>query len=321
MIDWDKVKKDKWIPKDGQNLRILSLDGGGIRGVFSATYLAKLEERLSISVLDYFDMIVGTSTGGIIALGLSIGIPAKELATLYLENAEKIFKPKFWGKQGILTSMYDNSGLVEILKQTFKDNTISDSKVMLCIPAVEHGKASPKVFKTPHDVRFFNDATYLMWKVAQATSAAPVYFPAAQTTDGDCKIDGGLWANNPVLVGITEGHILGYDPSRIKVLSIGTGNHLYSVDNAVAMESSLIKWKKNIVDLTMQVQTSSANYMAQHILQDRMIRIDCTTRNKIDLATTNKIQLQELIHEADEAFSKTYLSVARLFASDNVQSA
>lgn len=311
-MDWEHIKKENWSARDGSNLRILSLDGGGIRGIFTATYLAKLEDKLDTKLCDVFDLITGTSTGGIIALGLSIGIPAQEIANMYILNADLIFKKK-WSGKGLMGSIYDNKGLIKLLKENFLNKVISDSQTMLCIPAVEHSKANPKVYKTPHTTNYFMDANIAMWKVAQATSAAPVYFPSAQVSDSDCKIDGGLWANNPVLVGFTEGCILGYNQTNMRVLSVGTGTHIYNIDNSVARNSGLLGWRERIVDLTMQTQTTSATRMSHHILKENMIRIDCTTKSKIDLASTKKKHFVELQHEADQLFAQTFLNVRNLF--------
>lgn len=318
MVDWDKVKKDKWQLRDGKTLRILSLDGGGIRGIFTAAYLAKLEEKLSNKICNCFDLITGTSTGGIIALGLSLGMPAKEILDLYLKNASNIFKPRLRGKFGILTTKYNNKGLIDVLKYTFKDKIMADALTMLCIPSVEHHKAKPKVFKTPHHENFFKDADNLMWKVALATSSAPIYFPAAQVTGLDCKLDGGLWANNPVLVGFAEGCFLGYSRDQIKILSIGTGSHIYSANNKIAMKGGLICWNTKIVDLTMQVQTTSAEYIAKYLLKNNLIRINCVTKHKIDLDSTKKKHFNELLHEADEEFAKSYKNVFEHFNGFNI---
>ncbi|MEC3004586.1 MULTISPECIES: patatin-like phospholipase family protein [Bacillus cereus group] len=97
---------------------------------------------------------------------------------------------------------------------------------MVCIPSIVHQKASPKVYKTPHHPHFIKGGNIEIWKIALATSAAPTYLSAAVIDDNECKIDGGLWANNPVLVAIAEAVKLGYSLEQIKVLSIGTGTSL-----------------------------------------------------------------------------------------------
>ncbi|MNW35565.1 Patatin-like phospholipase [compost metagenome] len=138
---------------------------------------------------------------------------------------------------GRLTSRFSNRGLCRKLEEVFEDRRIADVRTMLCIPTVEHSKALPKVLKTPHYKPLFNDARYLMSDVALATSAAPTYFPAIQIEDNDCKIDGGLWANNPALVGIAEGFVLGYDVNTTRMLP------LELVLISIALR---IKWQKGV---------------------------------------------------------------------------
>ncbi|WP_338707108.1 CBASS cGAMP-activated phospholipase [Paenibacillus amylolyticus] len=319
-MNWEQIKSNGWIPRDGKNLRILSLDGGGIRGIFPARYLAKFEKETGMPVNQYFDMIVGTSTGGILALGLSIGIPADELVTFYVSNAQNIFKKRMFSLRGILTNQYKNTGLREKLAEVFKDNKMIDAQTMLCIPSVEHSRASPKVFKTPHCQHLFNDAQYLMSDVALATSAAPTYFPAVSIDGNDCKIDGGLWANNPALVGIAEAFVLGYDVSTIRMLSLGTGSHVYNVNNKIAEKSSLIRYRDRIVDLTMQLQTTSAAYTAGHLLNENIHRVDFQLKQPMRLSETKLSKLNELQHEADTQFISSYMKVSSLFLQSATKS-
>ncbi|PGP46642.1 patatin-like phospholipase family protein [Bacillus thuringiensis] len=103
---------------------------------------------------------------------------------------------------------------------------LKEVNIMVCIPSIVHQKASPKVYKTPHHPHFIKGGNIEIWKIALATSAAPTYLSAAVIDDNECKIDGGLWANNPVLVAIAEAVKLGYSLEQIKVLSIGTRTSL-----------------------------------------------------------------------------------------------
>ena len=224
MINWDDVKSNGWRPRKNNEFRILSLDGGGMKGVFPAKYLSDIEEQISMPIHHYFDLIAGTSTGGIIALGLANNISAKEMLDLYLKRGKEIFgKRRNLIPISIIKSHYDNLGLINVLQETFKDKLLRDAHSLVCIPSIEHHKANPKVYKTPHHPHYIRDGNIEMWKIALATSAAPVFLPAATINDGECKIDGGLWANNPVLIAISEAIHLGYTLDQIKVLSIGTG--------------------------------------------------------------------------------------------------
>ncbi|WP_416044591.1 CBASS cGAMP-activated phospholipase [Clostridium tyrobutyricum] len=321
MLNWDEIKENGWKPKNDEYLRVLSIDGGGIRGVFPAKYLALIENKTGKKINEYFDLIVGTSTGGIIALALSVGIEAGNIENLYVKNAKSIFKKKliariFGKKVGMLLgSLYDNKILTKLLKETFKDYKIIDADTMLCIPSIEHIKAMPKVYKTPHNKLFHMDKDMYMWQVALATSAAPFYFPPACGIDDGCKLDGGLWANNPVNVAIAEAIFHGIPLNKIKVLSIGTGDQMYTASNNIAESSGLVNWRTNIIDLTMNAQSYSADNMAKYLIgNENLIRINFQSPKKLDLDSVEEEKIKILQHEADDMFKKTYRN------EDNVES-
>lgn len=313
MLDWNKIKENGWKPKKDEYLRVLSIDGGGIRGVFPAKYLALIESDTGNKINEYFDLIVGTSTGGIIALALSVGIAAEDIENLYVKNAKNIFKKKLIGKMFgkkvsmFLGCLYDNKMLAKLLKETFQEYKIIDADTMLCIPSIEHSKAMPKVYKTPHNNLFHMDKDMYMWQVALATSAAPFYFPPACDIDDGCKLDGGLWANNPVNVAIAEAVFHKIPLDKIKVLSVGTGDQMYTASNNVAESSGLVNWKTNIVDLTMNAQSYSADNMAKYLIgNENLTRINFQSPIKLDLDSVEEENIKILQHEADAMFKKTY---------------
>lgn len=295
-----------WKSKKKNEFRILSLDGGGMKGVFPAKYLANIEEQVSKPIHHYFDLITGTSTGGIIALGLSNEIAAKEILDLYIDRGKEIFGTKRTLSSLSFKSYYNNIGLKKVLQDTFQDKLLEDAKTLVCIPAIEHHKASPKVYKTPHHSHFIWDGNIEMWKIALATSAAPIFFPAAEVSEEECKIDGGLWANNPVLIAISEAIFLGYSLDQIKILSIGTGTSMYEVNNDLAIKGGLLSWKKNIIDLTMQTQSKGAHYTAHYLVGDGLCRIDYDTKLNFNLDTTDTSSLSKLSHEANTQFLHTF---------------
>jgi patatin-like phospholipase/acyl hydrolase len=310
MLDWDRIKQEGWKPKNGKEFRILSIDGGGIRGLFPAQYLANIEEATGKKINECFDLIVGTSTGGIIALGLSIGIPAKEIAELYEINGKDIFKPtlyrRFLGRFGLAFKYsYTNKKLIKLLSDIYDGKKMIDADVMLCIPSLEHDKAKPKVYKTPHNTKYHLDEKLEMWKVALATSAAPLYFPPA--TDDGCKLDGGVWANNPILVGITEALHHNIKLDDIKILSIGTGENLYLADNTIPISGGLRSWKLNIVELFMNAQSYAAENTASYLIKkNNLIRINFTSRKKLGLDCVSENCLAELKLEANNLFRDTF---------------
>ncbi|MGH1163249.1 CBASS cGAMP-activated phospholipase (plasmid) [Bacillus mycoides] len=306
MIDWESVKNNKWTPRKENEFKILAIDGGGMKGVFPAKYLSDIEEQVGKPIHQYFDLIAGTSTGGIIALGLANDISAKDILELYLKRGKDIFGNRRTILPFSKDSHYGNDGLIQVLQETFGDKLLKEVNTMVCIPSIEHQKASPKVYKTPHHPHFIKDGNIEIWKIALATSAAPTYLPAAVIDDNECKIDGGLWANNPVLVAIAEAVKLGYSLDQIKVLSIGTGTSLYEVDNKHAIRGGILSWGTNLVDFTMQAQSKGAFYTACYLIGNRLSRIDFETGVNYKLDNTESNILARLQHEANQKFLDSF---------------
>lgn len=237
--------------------RILSIDGGGIRGVFAAKALADLEEATARPLRRCFDLVCGTSTGGIIALGLALGKPASELLDLYRQHGEAIFPAARKGRlKGIRRPRYDNTALREALNSAFAARTLAEAQSRLCIPSIDIQTGCARVFKTDHrGDDFVNDWKLTAREVGLATSAAPTFFPAAIVDSDRAMIDGGLWANNPALVGVGEATLLGYPLDEIEILSVGTGSTRFTMDGSDALKAGLWRWGPRIVDVIFQVQS------------------------------------------------------------------
>ena len=214
--------------------RILSIDGGGIKGVFPAKILAELEEDIGKSLYKYFDLIAGTSTGGIIAIGLALGIPAKNILEFYEDAGPSIFSQKRKGWRGWLLKgcynikwaswglKYSSKELKAAISKVFLKQTIGDAKTRLLIPAWNRITNEGYLYKTAHHERFSTDYKELASDVAMATAAAPTYFPEHITKNRVGLVDGGIWANNPASLAVVEGiGTLGWQKDEIRVLSIG----------------------------------------------------------------------------------------------------
>jgi len=256
--------------------QILTLDGGGIKGLFSAAVLAFLEDDLGINIIDHFDLITGTSTGGIIALGLGLGIKPREIVEFYVTNGPEIFKPSClpWLRH-ICKNKYEAGPLEKALKECFKDKRLSDSRKRLVIPSYNIGDDSVYLFKTPHHERLRRDYKVPLWKVARATSAAPTYFPAFCEVDNVRLIDGGVWANNPSIVGITEAvSLLGIPLDQIYILNLGTTDEVKSYPTNLD-NGGRAKWAKAAIDVIMRGQSIGAHTQAQHLIgKDHVERLD-----------------------------------------------
>jgi patatin-like phospholipase/acyl hydrolase len=268
-------------PKDGR-FRILSIDGGGIRGVFPAAVLAGLERRYTggSSIASYFDLATGTSTGGILALGLGAEYAARDLFELYAVRGGEIFPPRgrvgTWlrDKRQYARYAYDRLALQRLLTEKLGSRLFGESRLRLCIPAFEGRHSEVFVFKTPHHPDYKTDRFELMTTVALATSAAPTYFRPLEH-GGYTLVDGGVWANNPLILAVIEALIC-FDITRdqIDVLSIGCGDDRYIVSDAEINKGGMWHWRK-ILSATMRLQSLAAVNQARLLLgPQQVVRID-----------------------------------------------
>lgn len=278
-----KRVRQPW-PKD-RPFKILSLDGGGIKGIYTAQLLRNCEERFGNgrSVADYFDMIAGTSTGGIIALGLGLGISTSDIATFYRDDGRAIFPPlpRSWlGRLGMYWSWaqgakLNHAALEEALKRRFMDQLLGHSTVRLVIPAFMMPKTEITVFKTDHHEDYRNDHLTPMWQVARATSAAPTYLKGIEHQEsGKIFIDGGVWANNPAMVALIDA-MSAYDLSfeQIEMFSIGTGNAPFELSRTDVVKG-LISWREAI-KAAMFLATDNATAQVKLLLgPDHCLRIE-----------------------------------------------
>ncbi len=281
-----------------ERFQILSLDGGGIRGLFSAALLAFLEEDHGLRIADHFDLIVGTSTGGIIALALGMGMRPREIVRFYVHKGPEIFAAdRLSGFKRFFRSKYDSDGLESALKDCFGEKRLADSEKRLVIPSYNIGEDDVYLFKTPHHERLKRDYKVPAWKVALATSAAPTYFPSCQKLDYIRLVDGGVWANNPTMVGIVEAiSMLDVPLSTIRVLSLGTTNTVKGRPKKLDW-GGLWQWRAEAVDVIMRGQSIGVFTQAQHLLgRDKVVRIDPKVPD--GLFTLDKLSEEELLGKA-----------------------
>lgn len=260
--------------------RILSLDGGGIRGIFPAAVLAFLEEEYldGGSIGEYFDLIAGTSTGGILALGLGAGMTAGEMLHMYLSEGNRVFPSGnrgFWGKaRRWVSAPYDRTPLDSLLKRKLSDRTLRQSRYRLLIPSTEGRNGEVWVFKTPHHPDYKLDGDEPMSSVAAATSAAPTYFTPFEQR-GYTFLDGGIWANNPTMAALVEA-LSCFTTRRedINILSIGCGQKPFQITHGQARNSGMVHWRA-IIDVAMYFQSVTAvNQAGLLIGRDRLTRLD-----------------------------------------------
>ncbi|MFH1926484.1 MAG: CBASS cGAMP-activated phospholipase [Chloroflexota bacterium] len=278
--------------------QILALDGGGIKGLFSAAILSFLEDDLNIKIVDHFDLIVGTSTGGLIALGLGVGLSPADLVDFYVEHGPAIFPGKFGlGLKQYIRRKYDPYPLEKALRSCFQEKRLADCTKRLVIPAYNIGEDDVYLFKTPHHERLKRDWKVPLWKVGMATSAAPTYFPAFTKVDHVRLVDGGVWANNPTMVGITEAvSLLGQPLDSIRIFSLGTTDVCKGRSGKLDT-GGFLQWRKDGLEVVMRGQSVGTHTQAMHLVgPENVHRLD--PRVPDGLFALDKLSKEGLISKA-----------------------
>ena len=299
-----------------QPFRILSLDGGGIRGIFPAAILADLESTYlgGGSVTEYFDLITGTSTGGILALGLAAGMTARELLDLYITRGREIFPPELRALRKIRQCFfhaYGRGSMDQILEEVLGTTKLRDAQVRLCIPSLDWKYGDVYVFKTPHHPDYKKDGDEDMAKVAAATAAASTYVRPVE--DGYTFADGGVWANNPIMVGLVEA-LSSFKTERtdIVILSIGCGEDPYTISRLQRLLGGKLLWA-NIIFAAMHFQSMNALGQAGLLIgRDRITRLDPPSGGEIDLDDWRKAKAI-LPGEATSAMAQYGAQIASTF--------
>lgn len=276
-------------PSNPRLIRILAIDGGGIRGILPAKILAYLATHAGRPIAQMFDLIAGTSTGGILALGL--GTPAKqgrtayspdELADLYLEHGAAIFSPpRFPALKQMFGPKYSPRALEQLLAQYFGDTSLRAALTPLLITSYDLRSQLPFFFKSH---RIAQDASYdvPVRVVARATSAAPTYFPPLEITLGAppgtqsvCLIDGGIFANNPAMAAYAEARRIFQDCARYLIVSVGTGNRRDDLNWSKSGGWGLLSWAKTIVPIFMDSASEAIDYEMRWVNRNRFHRFQC----------------------------------------------
>ncbi len=277
-----------------QRFQILSLDGGGIRGIFSAAVLAAIEDDLGVEVDKHFDLVAGTSTGGIIALALGLGIRPRQILEFYVSYGARIFERRFGLEliQHWMIRKYSSKPLESALKSIFGDKSFGDSSLRLVVPAYNLDTDEVYNFRTPHLERLRRDYRVPAWKVAMATSAAPTFFSAYRGVDSARLLDGGIWANNPSMVAIVEAACaLDVPMANIAMLSIGTLSPVVRRRSYLDWVG-LLGWARKAPALIMRATSTGVVNHVRHLLgPSRFQRIDpAVPDGNLDLDSVNSAE-------------------------------
>ncbi len=263
-------------------VRVLSIDGGGIRGIIPALVLAELEECTRRPVAELFALVAGTSTGGLLALALTRpgqdGRPAfaaRELVDLYVEEGPRIFERSIWQRirsaDALLDEKYPASGLDAALERYLGETRLADALTDVLVPAYEIERRFPFFFKSAR-ARVEPDYDFPMRLVARATASAPTYFePLKLEAGGQAEyftlIDGGVFAANPAMCALAE--VRRSDPAGdCLVVSLGTGELTRRLPYDDAKEWGRLEWVRPLIDVMFDGVSDTVDYQLRQLLPE-----------------------------------------------------
>ena len=321
---------------------MLSLDGGGARGYMSAKILEHVEAHLdavtgrSLPLGARFDLITGTSTGGIIALALAVGWSAREIAGFYQTHLPEIFGsamrrraiPRYYKPK------YRSAALRRSVDEIFAEKTFADVRTDVCVVAVSLLNARPHIFRSDYVKSALPRSSERLADVAMATSAAPTYFKAHSTQNFSDLADGGLCANNPTLVGIAEAFRFGRESrrgsapprdlgaicaDRLAVLSVGTGEQCAMPYEPEALQDAgVLQWGAQFHNVAIESQSQLTHTLSKSLIGSAYRRINPRLRFPMAMDDARRApalkNLSELSEE-DEAFLRTHLTQLRMAGS------
>jgi patatin-like phospholipase/acyl hydrolase len=286
-------------------MRVLAIDGGGIRGLIPALVLAEVERRAERQVFELFDLIAGTSTGGILACALCAPepLPAEEVAAIYEQEGPEIFDRSVWQRirsaEGLLDEKYDATALDRALERFLGDKRLAEARPELIVPTYDMSAPGPYFFKT-RKARDRRIEDFPLTVVARATAAAPTYFEPLPVGER-ALVDGGVFAVNPAMTALAE--VLRFHPSaEVVLLSLGTGERTRRRRFADVDDWGLVEWARPILDVVFDGSSDAVDYQLRHVLGDaRYWRLQVElTRASDDLDDASPDNLRELRRHAEE---------------------
>lgn len=294
-----------------ERFQILSLDGGGLRGIFAASALAQLERDFDTRIVDHFDLVAGTSTGGLIALGLAAGRSPQEILDFYLQEGRTIFPTSRLARIRRRRRPYRPGPLRAALEQILGDRTLGDSSVRLAIPSFDQTSNDVYLFRTPHLPSLRRDHRERMVDVGLATSAAPTFLPAHRI-GGLRLVDGGVWANNPTMVAVVEAIAsCGVPAGDVHVLNVGTTTEIVHRSRRLD-DGSPLWWLREVVDVVFRGQALSATNHAGLLLpKGHVHRLDVPIPK--GLHGLDRVDAENLIGHAMAASRKASPTLSSLF--------
>lgn len=246
---------------------ILSIDGGGMKGYIPCSVLMALEAKASKPSFDIFDMVAGTSIGGVLACLIATGKPANEALQFFTSDGPKIFgHQQFLGHLGLFRPRYAASNIESCLNERFGGARLYGLKKSLLVTAFDLASYSPVFFKAPH-----GDKNYALWEVARATSAAQTYFPAF-TLDDMVLWDGGNAVNNPTMCAVAEA-LRTWPGETLRVLSLGCGSVASRLPPKVLINAGLVRVGLETFSLLFDANDELADYNLRQVMTSGYYRV------------------------------------------------
>ena len=310
-------------PKN-KHFKILAIDGGGIRGLLPCLILAELEKRFlnGGSIGRHFDMLVGTSSGGIIVLSLGLGKSAKEISQFYFERGSKIFpgSRKFpWRKwKSWFAPSYDLRDLKSELTNIFGDELLKNIEQPVSVPSLEGFDGEPCIFKTPFHTDFERDGDQKIVDVALSTAAAPTYFRAHDFYN-NVFLDGGIWANNPSMIGVVDAlSCFETNRTQIRLLSLGCGQQMHRLKKGHVFGGKLF-WANQIFNTVSRAQSHNALSQAGLLIgKQNLVRLDAPEEKKKTDLDNIEIAFEELPGIARSLVEGSGHKIAEVFLNENI---
>jgi patatin-like phospholipase/acyl hydrolase len=307
-------------------VRILSIDGGGIRGIIPAAVLVEIEARAGKPITELFDFVAGTSTGGIIALGLTLAggdgskprYSAEDLRDLYLDRGPQIFPPlrPSWLRTGlgVFDERHRERPLTEVLREYMGEARLKDALSPVLVPAYEIELRQPFFFRSVRAAEQPETFDYPIWQVARATSAAPTYFEAARIPspsdeyDPFALVDGGVFANNPSMCAFADvrlgRHVSATAPAAearedpiesegMFMVSLGTGELADRIPWQEAKDWGFYGWGRQLLGTVMDGVSDTADFQCRQLLGDNHVRIQASLEagtDSLDDATPRNLE-------------------------------
>jgi len=250
-------------------------------GLYTLNVLENIEKRLGGPLYQYFDLISGTSVGGLIGMGVALGRPIGEVKEVFERYGPMIFHVPIWRRNNTVAGLYHNLWNSKYTAEKLalaidcivpQGTTLKDTKVPLLIPAVNVSQGRPREFRNARDA----DLEHPLKDLALATTAAPTYFPIS-AVGGDYFADGGLYANTPDLILLMEAmHMRGAQSDDISMLSVGTTYQRKGIAQPSTTGFGISNWlsQKLLIDTMIASQEHTSIFLAQRMLKDRYLRLN-----------------------------------------------